>query len=244
VVNVKAFEAHLAQFEAQTKTCAPVVQVVPRCLKLQPVCRAQRCTAEPVAELPDECAELRAALEADASSANTCSDDAQCTLLEDRPTTVAFAAAALDRREKLARACGTVEPDLFVVAPPPVETFCLERRCVSGKADPKFTTVVRDTIFVRPEPDVECIKDAFLGAFDRPERLQRKRRWDLKFTVSLDAEGRMNQFEFLEPANLSPAAQRAFAWRLHQCKAKSPALRRGKPVAIRYTPTIRWIGER
>ena len=50
----------------------------------------------------------------------------------------------------------------------------------------------------------------------------------------------MNQFDFREPANLAPAAQRAFAWRLHECKAVKPALRRGKPIAIRFTYTIKW----
>lgn len=95
IANAKVFDAHLEEFRAQTATCGPVLQLAPACLRLQPVCRESRCAGEPISEMPDECAELRASLEADAEKANTCSVDAECTLTErDRPTTVAFVAAA------------------------------------------------------------------------------------------------------------------------------------------------------
>ena len=238
VANAAAFDAHLGEFKAQTELCDPVVQLVPRCVPLRPVCQNERCVTEPISVLPEECAEQKAALEADAQKANTCETDAECTVLAERPTSAAFTLASLDRRERLARDCGTVPPDLFGARPPPVEAFCVERRCVSEKANPQFTTVVRTQTFKKPQLDPECIKDQFLAALggDGP----RAKQWELVYVASLDTSGRQNQFQFQVPADLSLAAQRALASRLTECRAQ-PAQVRGKPVAIRYVFHIRWV---
>lgn len=241
VVNARVFDSHLTEFAQQTATCDPVLQLVPRCPHLRPVCRAHVCAEEAVAELPDECAEQRAALIASADTANRCELDAQCTVLEDRPTSVEFAASSLDQQEHLAQACGTVPPKLFLVRPETTEAFCVSGRCVSEKASPQFTTVVRDRhAFTRPEFDSTCLKDQFLASFTNEDWIRRQREWLLSYWVNLDANGHQNQFEFLVPANLSLAAQRSFAARLGTCRAK-PALYRGKPMAIRHRVTIKWI---
>ena len=118
-------------------------------------------------------------------------------------------------------------------------------RCVTEKASPQFTTVVRERRSVtRPELDVECIVREFTDAIRDLDRLTRVRHWEMSFVANLDTEGRMNQFEFLVPATLTTAAQQAFAARLHSCKARQPALVRGRPVAIRHHVHLRWMGTR
>lgn len=241
VANAKVFEAHLDDFRAQTATCDPVVQLVPRCVRLQPVCRAGRCAGEPISELPDECAELRSALEVDADRENTCAVDAECTVMEDdRPTSVAFLAASIDRQEALARACGTAPPMLFVAHEAPTEAFCVMNRCVTEKANPKFTTVVKDRRrFTPPEIDTDCVTAQFTDAF---KNLHRRREWFVEFVANLDANGRLNQYEFIAPVGLSLQAQRALASRLSDCRAQ-PARYRGKPIAIRKRMRIKWVSK-
>lgn len=243
VANAQVFDAHLEEFRAQTATCDPVVQLVPRCLRLQPVCRGGRCAAEPRSELPDECAELGAALARDAQAANTCQVDAECAVVlpDERPTSVAFVSASLERREQLARACGTVPAVLFLARPQATEAFCVSGRCVTEKANPQFTTVVRSKrSMLPPELDTECIKDQFLAAFTDPRQF-RGREWSVDFIANLDTTGRFNQFEFVLPQDLSLEAQRSLAARLSVCRARQPARHRGKPVAIRHHIRIRWI---
>jgi hypothetical protein len=238
VANAAVFDAHLEEFKAQTELCDPVVQLVPRCLSLRPVCREQRCVTEPVSVLPEECTEQRAVLEADAQKANTCETDTECTVLEKIPTSAAFALASLDRREALARDCGTVPPDLFGARPQPPEAFCIEHRCVTEKASANFTTVVRSKSFKRPEFEARCITDQFLASMTNQH--PRGGQFTLAYAVTIDTQGRQNQFEFLEPAQLSLDAQRALASRLRECRAQ-PAQSRGKPVAVRHVLHIQWI---
>ena len=241
IANARRFDAHLDEFQTQTAICDPVVQLVPRCLRLRPVCREGRCAGEPVSEMPDECTELRASLEADAQKANTCNVDAECTVTEnDRPTSVAFRAGALDRQEALARACGTVPSLLYVVRHQPIESFCVNQRCMTEKSNPQFTTVVHDTAFRPPELDRECIIRQFKAAFTDWRKLVDRKRWSIDYFASLDARGRQNQFEFVAPADLSLETQRALASRLIECRAK-PATWRGKPIAIRERFRITWI---
>lgn len=241
VANARVFDAHLEDFQAQTAICDPAVQLVPKCIQLQSVCRQERCTGEPISELPDECAELRAAFEKDADKANTCQLDSDCSVFgTDRPATEAFLSSSLDRQEQLARACGTVLPSLFVVRPVPTEVFCVAGRCVTEKASPHFTTVVQSRRAITPPVlDHACITEKFISAFTN---LRRRREWLVQFVSNLDVTGRQNQFEFIHPADLSVDAQSALASRLSECRSK-PALFRGKPIAIREVFRIRWISE-
>lgn len=241
--NAAAFEAQREAIRAQVATCEPVVQVVPRCPRLRPTCQSGRCAGEPISELPDECTELTESLLTDAKKGNACQLDEECTVLGGTPTSVAFVSASLERREHLARACGTVPPPLFAVKEATEEAFCVAGRCVSERASPQFTTVVRGKRqLVPPELDHECIKDRFLATFRDPREFYvRPREWVLVYVANLDTEGRQNQFEFVVPSGLSVEAQHAFASRLSECRAKQPARYRGKPIAIRERFTIHWI---
>lgn len=237
VVNEKAFSAHLAQFEAQAKTCAPAVQVMPECARVQPVCRAQRCTAEPVAERP-ECTDLRNPLEADAIYGNDgCAQDSECTLLFDRPTTVAFATSALSRREEVARACGTAAPPLFLVPYYGDEAFCVKRRCTSDLGSDEE----RDWSITRPDLKVDCLRAKYREIVSPTETLRGWRRVELSFSATADTEGRLNELELRVP-RLAPELQLAFARKLHECRA-DPARRGGKPISVRLRTRITWMTE-
>lgn len=232
-VNARAYEAHRAQFEAQQLTCSPVVQLVPRCPRLRPACNAGRCFGETIAELPDECAELRKTFMAAAGRAANCTVDDECTLIEgDLPTSTAFAAESIAQQEELSKACGTVPPALYATRPAPVEAFCFEGRCMSEKGNPKFTTVVRtDRKLTPPEIDGKCLFDSFYSALKNPSALPS--RWELHFKTTFDLHGDMNQFEFISPANLTRETQAAVAARFRECKA-TPVKYRGKPISVRW----------
>lgn len=239
--NAKRFDEHLDEFRAQTQTCRPVVQIMPRCVRLQPVCRANRCEGEPIATIPDECDELGKALAADADRANTCQADEDCASLgeDERPTSTAFLAASLERQEKLARACGTIPPLLSSVRRMPSDAFCVAGRCSNERAAAKFTTVVRDRLpITRPKFESDCLGEQFLASFKQHH--PRGREWLLSFVANIDEEGRANQFEFQVPDDLSVEAQHALASRIAQCRAE-PARYRGKPIAVRHRTTIKWL---
>ncbi|MDP1828855.1 MAG: hypothetical protein Q8L48_36680 [Archangium sp.] len=233
-VNARAFEAHRAQFEAQQLTCNPVVQLVPRCPRLRPACNAGRCFGDTIAELPDECAELRKSFQDAAKRAASCKADDECTLVgEDLPTSIGFATGSVEQQEQLSKTCGTVPPALFATRPAPVETFCVEGRCMSEKGDPKFTTVVRtDRKLTPPEIDGDCLFERFYASLQNPGMLRGKR-WELHFKTTFDLNGDMNQFEFISPANLTRETQAAAAARFRECKA-TPVKYRGKPITVRW----------
>jgi hypothetical protein len=230
-VNADAFELNRVAFAAAGAACDGVVQVVPRCMAQRPACRAGRCVGDAVSQSPDECAERKAAWLGKAVKRNACSADSQCVALEGgEATSVGFFRQSARERDALSLACGVVESDLFTVPAQTEEVFCVEGSCATGR---KFTTVVREPQLTRPEFDRRCVIDAFFRVVSRQET----RRARLSFKSNLGVDGRMRQFEFLEPATLPVEAQAAFAAHLSTCRVE-PARRKKQAIPIRWTLTI------
>lgn len=238
--NAATFDAHLAIFEAQTDACSQAVQVVPVCPALRAACVAGRCAGEALSELPDECDERKKALRAAANAANTCDEDADCTLLAgDIAGSVAFSQKAREEQDALAKACGSPAPVLYGMRQPPgVQAFCFEHRCSSQRDEKaaKLTTVVRSSSSLKdPQFDQTCFGKAFVEAFQLSDHSARRNSFLIAVKVRVDASARLSQFQFIEPPGLSVAARGALAARLHACPALQPARLKGKPVPVMVT---------
>lgn len=226
--NEAAFDHHRERFATAQAACEGSVQVVPKCVPQRAACRAGRCVGDTVSDAPDECAERKAAWLGKAVKRNACSTDAQCVALEGgEATSIDFLGQSAKERDALSLACGLVESDLFTVPAQREEVFCVDGGCSTGR---KFTTVVREPQLTRPEFDSRCIWDAFF-------RVSREETPLLSFKSNLGVDGRMRQFEFLEPATLPVEAQAAFAAHLSACRVE-PARMKKKPISIRWRLTL------
>lgn len=236
-VSTKAFEAKLDVFEAQTNACSQAVQVVPVCPALRAACIAGRCTGEALSELPDDCAESKKTLRVAANRANTCNEDADCTLLAgDIVGSVAFSNESRAAQDALSLACGMRAPVLYGMRQPPgLQAFCFEHRCSSDRdaQAAKFTTVVRSSSsFKEPEFDGPCFAKAFTEAFSLGDHRDGKHSFSIAVRLRVDASARLSQFQFLEPQGLTVAAKAALAARIHACPALQPARLKGTPVPV------------
>jgi hypothetical protein len=235
-VNTTTFEAHFDTFQAQTNECTQAVQLVPLCPPLRAQCVEGRCAGDSISEMPDECESGKKALRTAAAAANSCREDEECTLLEGNIVgSVAFANGSRTAQDALARACGSRAPVLHGMKQPPgVHAFCFERRCHSSDDEraARLTTVVRSTSFTAPEFDKDCFVRAFTEAFNLRKFKGQGGSFEIEVMLRVDASARLSQFQFVKPSNLSAETRAALAHRLHDCPARQPGRRRGKPVPV------------
>ncbi|MGV3623027.1 MAG: hypothetical protein ACO1OB_19565 [Archangium sp.] len=233
-VNEREFVSRQRTVRENLHACDTIPQVVFPCPKLRAACRQHRCEGEPIAEIADDCAEQTAKLKASSSASLRCTEDSQCQAFLNGAATSQWLEENAPQRSALSLACGTTVEPLFAVdarkrrASDEPFPACNDGRCVILKGDETYTTKVRaDSL---PLDKVTEIDPCFINVLIRA----RMPKMVVRATVAHD--GSVNQFEFLHPSNLTPAAMRSYAYQLHQCRV--PFTRGGQPVSFRWTLTM------
>lgn len=233
-VNTAAFSAVREEF-SRAAVCREVTLVVPRCPTSRPVCVAGQCAGEGVSEIEDECVTQTEALLGAARAANVCDRDEACVAVtEKQATSRAFFEQALPQRLSKAKACGDTPTHLYAAYDEPNQVFCVEGHCQTEK---QFTTTVRarDLDFTHHQHPRfgSCLMDAVSESISDASLLPS--RFKLQFRATIDTEGRLNEFEFLQ--NIPPQFQAGLAARIRQCPA-GKVVHRGKPVNMRWAFTF------